>query len=152
AADGDHVGGVASIDYAKNNYAAYFNSVIKKYDKAAKLDEAIAKVKAVKATDYTDQKIISIDGTDYTHQQAAEIYCEKALKSLDAVTDDNYASEINKILYGEDGTEEDLKEGGLFYQLDQLTTVAEYEEENANEIIDVEHAISEITYFAKRTY
>ena len=96
AADGAHVGEVVSIDYAEDNYAAYFNSVIKKYDKAAKLDEAIAKVNAVKATDYTDQKIIDIDGTDYTHQQAAEIYCEKALEALDAVPDDDYATEINR--------------------------------------------------------
>lgn len=152
AADGAHVGEVVSIDYAEDNYAAYFNSVIKKYDKAAKLDEAIAKVKAVKATDYTDQKIINIDGTDYTHQQAAEIYCEKALEDLDAVSDGDYATEINRILYGEGGSEEDLREGGLFFLLDALTTVAEYEEENANAIIDVEHAVSEITYFAKRTY
>ena len=151
-ADGTHVGAETSIDYAGDNYAAYFASIITKYDKAAKLDEAIAKVNAVKATDYTDQKIIDIDGTDYTHQQAAEIYCEKALEALDAVPDDDYATEINKILYGEGGSEEDLKDGGLFFLLDELTTVAEYEEENANAIIDVEHAVSEITYFAKRTY
>jgi len=142
------------VAYAKTTYKAYFDSVIKKYDLAEKKAAAIAEVNAVQSSDYTDQLTIKINGTDYTHQQAAAIYCKDALAALDELTEANYDSAstgIGAILYGQNGTKDNLT-GGLFKSLDDLFTNAEYAELQGNQIIDVDHAIANITYFAKRTY
>ncbi len=151
---GSHING-SNVAYANTSFAAYFNAAIVDYDKDAKVSAAIAKVNATKAKsgEYTDQLTVNIGGTTYTHQQAVEIYCDKALDLLEKLTVADYAAQVPTILYGAANLTEDTATGGLYgADLKGLTTVAQYEEQNANAIIDVDHAIAELTYFAKRAY
>ena len=148
--------GTGDLAFAMSSYADYFSSVATKTDYEAKVAEAVDQIKAIDTTVFST-KTNTVDSKDYTYKTYAEKLiadCVKTLQDKTKVTDQNYKTEIKKLLYGETGTK-DAPVGGLYLALygnkttDGLLTVEDEKELETGATIDIDYAKAQLAYKAK---